>query len=84
VFNVLVASFLQWQHEYKSTTDPELKRQSLRVLRFLSHELKTDFTLSHLAKFSADVEARLASVKESTEQEDRPNDDFTARGVMDL
>jgi hypothetical protein len=84
VFNVLVASLLRWQQEYDSTADLELQHQCLRVLRFLSQELKTNFTLSHLAQLTADVKARLADVGESPQQGDYSDDDFTARGVMDI
>jgi hypothetical protein len=84
VFNVLVASFFLRRQEYDSTTDPELKRQRLRVLRFLEHELRTNFTPSHLAQLNADIKPRLSSAEEPPQQEDRPDDDSDLRGVMDL
>lgn len=82
VFNVLVASLLRWRQEYNSTIDPKLKRQCLRVLHFLSWELKTNFTPSHLAQLNND--ARLTDPEELPKEDDRPDDDFTKRGVMDL
>jgi hypothetical protein len=82
VFNVLLASLARWQQECSSTTDPELQRQCSRVLRFLSRELKTNFTPSHLAQLNADIESRLSNAEDSSQQEDRQENDSTARGVI--
>ena len=84
VFNVLLASLARWQQEYDSTTDPELQRHCLRVLRFLSRELRTNFTPSHLAQLNADIGSRLSNAEDSSQQEDRQDKDSTARGVMDI
>jgi hypothetical protein len=84
VFNVLVASLIEWQHEYDSAKDQSVKRQSLRVLRFLVQEMKTNFTPMHLEQFNADLAAHLADANELSDKDDRPDDDLTERGVIDL
>jgi hypothetical protein len=84
VFNVLVSSLVEWRREFDSTKDPELKRQASGVLRFLSHELSANFTPSHLAQFNVDLKARLSDLEELPKDKPGSDDDFQARGVMDL
>ena len=59
-------------------------KQASRVVRFLSHELNANFTPSHLAQLNVEIEARLSDLKEGPEEELSSDDDFKARGVMDL
>lgn len=84
VFNALIASLLGWRQEYDSAVDPRIKRQCLGVLRFLSWELKTNFTPSHLAQLKVDIDARLTASGEFPKDNSRMDDDLTERGVMDL
>ena len=84
VFNVLVASLIEWQHEYDSATNHDVRRQCLRVLRFLVQEMKTNFTPMHLVEFKADLAARLAIAAQLSDKDDLPDDDITERGVIDL
>jgi|HubBroStandDraft_2_1064218.scaffolds.fasta_scaffold18540_2 hypothetical protein len=84
VFNVLVSSLFEWRREFNSTKDPELKRQASRVVRFLSHELSANFTRSHLAQLNLEIKARLSDLEELSEERPGSDDDFQARGVVDL
>jgi hypothetical protein len=75
---------LEWRQEYNLTKDSELKRQASRVVQFLSHELNTNFTPSHLAQLNVEIESRLSDINEQPEEEPCSDYDFKAHGVMDL
>jgi hypothetical protein len=81
VFNVLTTSLIEWRHECDSAKDQDIKRQCLRVLRFLIHEMKTNFNPTHLEQFNADLAAHLTV---ANDENGRPDDSFNERGVIDL
>jgi hypothetical protein len=79
IFNALLASFGRWSNHYQTTPSPEIKRNTIPVLKFISSEIKENFTPKHLQNLTADIRDLL-----SGQLEDIPDSDSNLRGVIDL
>jgi hypothetical protein len=79
LFDNLLASFVRWSNHYQATASPELKRNTIPVLKFISTEIKEKFAPKHLQDLADDVRDLV-----SGQLEDIPGSDSELRGVIDL
>jgi hypothetical protein len=78
-FNNLLASFVRWSKQYETTASPEIKRNTIPVLKFISAEIEEKFTPKHLQNLATDIRDQL-----SGQIEDIPDSDSDLRAVIDL
>jgi hypothetical protein len=84
VFNALMGSLGRWVKKYNTTKDAEVKRNCIPILNFISHEIKKNFSASHLAQLHAEIDAELRNRMNSIPPDESPRDDLRERGVIDL
>jgi hypothetical protein len=79
VFNALVDSFLGWNRKFLENPDPEIKRNCIPVLNFISREIKEKFTPKHMELLASEVKSKIA-----IERKEEPEDDSIDRGVIEF
>jgi hypothetical protein len=78
-FNTLIDSFSGWNRKFLEHPDPEVQRNCIPVLNFISREILEKFTPEHMASLSSEIKAKIGADR-GTE----PEEDIIDRGVLDL
>lgn len=85
VFKVLVSTLAIWLKRYTESGSEAAKRDSLRVLRFLTRELENGFAPERSAPLRDEVAQRLSEDKNPPRGETEVSGDpFMTRGIIDL